>query len=137
MSIWQLHFDGGAVPNPGMATCGFVAHWMEGEVKPENPVIEKTWALPGTKTNNDAEYDAAVRGIETIVETDADVKEIIVYGDSQLVVNQLAGNWKIKNKKFLPYKMKVDSIRERVTVRFRHIPREYNEHADFLTRVVR
>jgi ribonuclease HI len=83
----------------------------------------------GVTTNNQAEYTALKLGLEAALKAGA--REVDVYMDSLLVVNQMRGIFKIKNRDLWPVH---DAIKELVVkfakVHFTHVPREHNKLAD-------
>ena len=120
-----LHTDGGARGNPGPAGIGAVLKNDSGEVVGE--IAESI----GDATNNIAEYSALIAGLELALTKD--VTELDVYMDSQLLVSQLKGEWKIKNDRLRHLAVKARSLLgrfERYTLN--HVPREENSDADKL-----
>ncbi|XP_050918952.1 uncharacterized protein LOC127136440 [Lathyrus oleraceus] len=82
-------------------------------------------------TNNMAEYEAYIFGIEVTI--DLKIKILEVYGDSALVISQVKGYWDTKDHKIIPYKehvLKLVPYFDEIT--FHHIPREENQIADAL-----
>jgi len=127
MSIIQLNFDGGARNNPGPAGAG-------GVIKKDGQIIKKYYRYLGEKTNNQAEYLAALLGVRIINRLDIEIDQLIIIGDSSLVIEQLAGNFKVKNQ-FL--KELYDKVKQELSdlegkVIYRHVKRDKNELADFL-----
>ena len=123
---YLLQFDGLAAPNPGEATAGAVLFSPEGKV-----VFEVAQYL-GIQTNNYAEYTALLIGLKQAKLNN--IKSIRIEGDSNLVIQQVSGKWKVKEPALklifediikLLIDFKVESIR--------HVYREYNKHADALT----
>jgi len=120
-----LHTDGGARGNPGPAGIGAVLYDAEGR-----EIAHVSQSLDAT-TNNVAEYKALIAGLEMALEngvTDIDVK-----CDSQLVVSQVTGEWKIKNDRLRSLAAKA----ERLLYKFEkhalsHVPRSSNARADKL-----
>ena len=85
----------------------------------------------GVATNNVAEYTAAIRGLERARGLGA--TEVLLRSDSRLVIEQLAGRWKVKNPALQQLHRRARSLVggfERV--RFEHVPREHNVEADRL-----
>ncbi|GAU46907.1 hypothetical protein TSUD_299580 [Trifolium subterraneum] len=82
-------------------------------------------------TNNIAEYEACIMGIEEAI--DLRIKILDIYGDSALVINQIKGEWETRHQGLIPYK---DYARRLLTffnkVELHHIPREENQMADAL-----
>jgi probable phosphoglycerate mutase len=117
--------DGAARGNPGPAGIGAVLFDEHGAVLAE--VAEGI----GVATNNVAEYTAAIRGLERAGELGA--TDVLLRSDSRLLVEQLAGRFKVKNARLRELHARARSIAagfERV--RFEHVPRERNKHADRL-----
>jgi ribonuclease HI len=83
-----VHVDGGARGNPGPAAIGVV-------LRDDGEVLEEVGETIGEATNNVAEYRALLRGIELAAAHGASELELI--GDSELVVRQVEGRYKIKN----------------------------------------
>jgi ribonuclease HI len=121
---WTIHIDGAARGNPGPAAFAYVIQ------PPNGPAIEEADCL-GHRTNNVAEYTALVEALARAADMGA--RRLLVYTDSELLVKQLAGEYKVKN----------DSLRElldeaRTLMRqfdffgIRHVRREQNKRADQL-----
>jgi len=117
--------DGASFGNPGPMGIGVVIY------KDGKKAGEMSEYL-GNGTNNIAEYTAVIRALEYARESGE--KEIHVKSDSQLVVRQLNGEYKVRDEKLKTLKRKIDSLREGMSVRFEHIPRERNEEADALSK---
>jgi ribonuclease HI len=119
----KIFADGGSRGNPGPSSSGFVVLDME-----DNILVDKGVYL-GITTNNQAEYTALKLALEECVSMA--VKEVDVYMDSLLVINQMKGIFKIKNRDLWPIH---DAIKTLVTkfkhVNFSHVPREFNKLAD-------
>jgi ribonuclease HI len=85
----------------------------------------------GVATNNVAEYRALLLGIELAKDLGADEAEFI--GDSKLIVEQVKGNWKIKQEHLQPLHTKVrDALRDLESWSIRHVKRDENTRADEL-----
>jgi ribonuclease HI len=120
-----IYTDGGARGNPGPAGIGAVAYDEQGNV-----VFEISEYI-GETTNNQAEYKAAVRALEEAKKKKA--KELYFYLDSELVVKQLNGEYKIKNKGLQPLFVKIyNACLDFKKVEFKHVRREKNKEADRL-----
>jgi len=127
-----IYFDGLCEPvNPGgVATYGYVIYQDEKAIKKGCRVIGEGSGM----TNNVAEYSALKRALEWLVEEGIE-DEIVVKGDSMLVINQMRGVWQIKSqtsKRFVP---KIRGLLKGKKVKFVWIPREENGEADMLSRV--
>ncbi|XP_070023157.1 uncharacterized protein [Nicotiana sylvestris] len=82
-------------------------------------------------TNNMAEYEACTLGLNIAV--DMNIQELLVIGDSDLLVHQVQGEWATKNSNILPYLHHVQELKRRFTnIEFRYVPRIQNEFADVL-----
>lgn len=117
----HLYSDGGARGNPGPAGAGFVIKDAEGNI------LLKQAVFLGIKTNNQAEYYGLLKGLVAAAKIE---KTVICHLDSQLVVKQMTGEYKIKDATL---KLMAEEIRKQtadLTVEYRHIRREYNEEAD-------
>jgi ribonuclease HI len=121
----KLFTDGGSRGNPGPAACAFV---LEAE---DGTVLEARGESIGVATNNVAEYSALVAGLERAVE--AGVDELEVVSDSELMVKQMRGEYKVKNRAlqdlFLDASRLARAIR---SVTYTAVRREHNELADSL-----
>lgn len=118
--------DGGSRGNPGPAGCGAVVRDADSGVL----LAERSVAL-GTTTNNVAEYEGLLAGLDAAVELDA--SQVRVRMDSKLVVEQMTGRWRIKHPALREL---AEKARERVqgfgAVSFEWIPRASNSEADRL-----
>jgi ribonuclease HI len=119
-----LYFDGASKGNPGPAGAGAV-------LMLNSHVAREIKQFLGNSTNNQAEYTALLLGLEAARQMGA--THVEVYGDSELVVEQLLGNYQVKDEKLKPLYSKVmDMARLFEEVHFKHIPREENKLADAL-----
>jgi ribonuclease HI/ADP-ribose pyrophosphatase YjhB (NUDIX family) len=121
---YVLYSDGGSRGNPGPSAAGFVI--MDSET---GQVIEEGGVYLGITTNNQAEYHGLRLGVERAIEKGILTLECRL--DSQLVVNQVNGNYHIKNQDLWPIYERVKSyIPQFEKILFVYIPREYNQRAD-------
>jgi ribonuclease HI len=125
MSHVLVFSDGGSRGNPGPAGCGAVITDKDGNV------LKRLKKYIGITTNNQAEYQALILGLEEAEKMKAE--KITCYLDSLLVVEQLNGNWKVKKMELKPHYewIKLFTLKHPQT-RFHHIPREKNTLADEL-----
>ncbi|HET8956568.1 MAG TPA: ribonuclease HI family protein [Solirubrobacterales bacterium] len=124
MSRFTVHFDGGSRGNPGPAGIGVV-------LRDGGEIVAEVGETIGVATNNVAEYRALLRGIELATEHGATELELI--GDSELVVQQVGGGWKVKNAGLKELNEEVKrALRELDHWSIGHIPREKNADADRL-----
>lgn len=120
-----LHTDGGARGNPGPAGIGVVLRTESGEV------IGEIAKGIGEATNNVAEYAALIAGLEMALERG--VTDVDIYMDSELVVSQLLGRWKIKKDTLRPLAVKARALMGRFdSFTISHVRREANTDADKL-----
>ena len=120
-----IHTDGGARGNPGPAGLGVYITDPDGNV-----VMEHSRYL-GEKTNNQAEYLAVVDALEHATQLGAD--EVDLFLDSELVVKQLHGEYRVKNKGLAPLFVRVWNLSTGFKkVRYTHVRRERNKDADRL-----
>lgn len=120
-----IYTDGGARGNPGPAGIGAVLTTPEGD-----PIGEVSRSL-GHTTNNVAEYEAVIAGLELALERG--VTEIDICADSKLVVNQLNGEWKIKNDRLRRLAVNARRLMNSFEkARITHVKREKNKRADEL-----
>jgi probable phosphoglycerate mutase len=121
----KLSTDGGARGNPGPAAYGYV---LEAE---DGTVLAAHGEAIGEATNNVAEYRALVAGLEKAVELGVDELEVV--SDSELVVKQMRGEYKVKNEVLRELKEAAANVAERLrSVRYTAVRREHNELADRL-----
>jgi ribonuclease HI len=120
-----VNVDGGARGNPGPAAIGVVVRDGGGEV------LEEVGEKIGEATNNVAEYRALLRGIELAAAQGASELELI--GDSELVVRQVEGKYKVKNAGMKQLHEEVKrALRGFDSWSIRHVRREQNSDADRL-----
>ena len=117
-----VYCDGGSRGNPGPSALGVVIKTTKGDA------IAEISEFLGIQTNNYAEYMAVVRAMEYL--KDNNIKSAQFYLDSQLVVRQLNGEYKIKSDNIKRLNQKVNELRAYVDVSFEHVYRENNKEAD-------
>lgn len=120
----KLHIDGGARGNPGPAAAGVVIHDDD-----DRPRFEAGYFL-GRATNNQAEYRALLIGLDAIDAMRPD--EIMIYSDSELLVKQLTGEYRMKSELLAPLLEQAQHMLLRYQWQVRHVPREKNKRADEL-----
>jgi ribonuclease HI len=120
-----VNVDGGARGNPGPAAIAAVIRDAEGGL------LEERSELIGEATNNVAEYRAVLLGVSRAAELGASEVELI--GDSELVVRQVRGEYKVKDAALRELHAQVgDSLRQFESWSIRHVRRAQNEDADRL-----
>jgi ribonuclease HI len=118
-----VYSDGGSRGNPGPSASGFVVMSTHLEV------IHQGGVYLGITTNNQAEYHGVRLGLEKALEMG--VKTVDFRIDSLLVVNQLCGIYKIKNRDLWPIHERIKELVDKFDhVSFRHVKREFNQLAD-------
>jgi ribonuclease HI len=121
----RLSTDGGARGNPGPAAFGYV---LEAE---DGTVLDARGERIGVATNNVAEYRALIAGLEKAVELA--VSEVEVVSDSELLVKQMRGEYKVKNEALRGLSLQAARLaREIGKVTYTAVRREHNELADRL-----
>ena len=120
---WTLFFDG--------STCDRGAGIDIILISPRGKKYEFSLPIVATSTNNQAEYQALIKGLELLKEVHADVIEI--FGDSMLVINQLAGIYECQSELLITYyERRIQLLREFKDFRLEYIPRLHNEEANRL-----
>ncbi|MBK5218985.1 MAG: ribonuclease HI family protein [Thermoleophilia bacterium] len=125
MSALTVNVDGGARGNPGPAAIGVVVRDADGEI------VEERGERIGRATNNVAEYRALLLGIELAAAHGATELELV--GDSELVVRQVEGRYKVKDATMRELHTQVkQALSEFDSWSIRHVRREHNADADRL-----
>lgn len=120
-----INTDGGARGNPGPAGIGVAIQSADGEL------LETYKEYIGETTNNQAEYQAVVKGLELAGKHKSQSIEVRI--DSELVVNQINGEFKLKNPDFQTWFIKIHNFKQTYKeVSFVHVRREQNMVADKL-----
>jgi len=135
MKIITLNFDGSCSPvNPG-GEMGFgTLIKFDGKILFQNS--ESAPASP-RNSNNVAEYMSLVRGLEWLIANKYQNEQIIVRGDSQLVIMQMSGEWRAKGGMYYhAYKLAAMLAEEFTDITYEWIPRVENDEADQLSRTV-
>lgn len=121
----KIYSDGGSRGNPGEAGIGVLIEDTEGNI------IKEISQYIGEQTNNVAEYKALARGLE--VALDLGIEKVTCYLDSELVVKQIKGEYKVKNEGMkIMYNMVNPLIKHFQSFNIIHIKRELNKKADSL-----
>lgn len=119
----KLYSDGGSRGNPGPSASGYVLLNMD------DVIIKKSGIYLGITTNNQAEYQALKLGMEEALKLN--VRELHVYMDSLLVINQMKGIFKVKNRDLWPIYQSIKDLSQKFNhVEYQHVPRELNKLAD-------
>ena len=121
----KLSTDGGARGNPGPAAYGYV---LEAE---DGTVLDARGETIGVATNNVAEYRALIAGLEKAIELGIDELEVV--SDSELLVKQMQGEYRVKNEALRDLNDEANSLERKLGhVRYKAVRREHNELADKL-----
>jgi|SRR5579875_271172 len=123
-----LETDGASRGNPGLAGAGVVIRDDSGRR------VETIGKFLGVTTNNQAEYQALITGLEAAGRHNPE--SIEVHSDSELLVRQMTGAYRVRNPAILPlYARAMELTIELGNVSYRHVPREQNSGADKLANV--
>ena len=121
----SLYTDGGARGNPGPAGVGAVLLSSSGDV------VDELADFIGVATNNVAEYQALIAGLELAL--DRDVERLDVFLDSELVVRQLSGQYRVKDATLKALHAQATYLMHKFhEIDVKHVPREQNAAADAL-----
>lgn len=124
MSTYHVNTDGGSRGNPGPAAIGAV-------IQHDGQIVHTISTPIGVTTNNQAEYQAVHAALSWCLEHGATT--VHLQADSELVVKQLRGEYKVKNKELGPWFIKIQSLMNQIgRVTLMAIPREKNGAADAL-----
>lgn len=125
--MYQLFFDGASKGNPGIAGAGGVIYHNGDELTTYTKHISHA-------TNNVAEYLALYIGLLRCKELN--ITELEVFGDSQLVIKQVTGEWKVKNKELKKVFDEIKSIEPYfTTISYKHVYRTKNKRADEMANI--
>jgi ribonuclease HI len=121
----ELYFDGASIGNPGPAGYGYVIRCGQ--------FVYKGSGYIGESTNNVAEYTGLIEGLRRCLELGC--RELVVFSDSELVVRQLRGEYRVRSKRILTlYKAALELMERFGSVEVQHVRRELNAEADRLAR---
>jgi len=131
MGKFIVYTDGGARGNPGPAALGYIIKNEKGDV------LKEHGEYIGEKTNNEAEYKAAIFALKKIKslwgKEKAKKTEVKMFADSELLVKQLTGQYKVENAKIQQFFLELWNLKvDFKKVSFTAIPREKNKEADRL-----
>lgn len=125
--FWSLYCDGASRGNPGPAGAGLVLYSPQGQIK------ANLGKYLGQTTNNVAEYQALILGLEKARRLGA--KRVQIFSDSELLVRQLTGRYQVKSPHLLPlWRLAQKELQNLEAHAISHIPRELNHQADSLAR---
>lgn len=126
MALVRIFTDGGSRSNPGQAGIGVV-------IEHDGVVVAELSKTIGIATNNVAEYQALITALEYVSEKNLRSCPIRIFLDSKLVVEQVQGNWKVKEPSLKSFVLRAQELVAQCSdIALAHIPREQNSHADAL-----
>jgi len=120
----KMYTDGGARGNPGSAAIGVVIYDQD------NKIVKKISKAIGIATNNVAEYTALIIGLQAL--QDLKYTEVEIFLDSELIVKQITGKYKIKDPKMISLHKKVMQFLDLISWTITHVKRHLNKEADAL-----
>lgn len=131
MGKFIVHTDGGSRSNPGPAAIGIVISNEKGQV------LKRFGEYLGQATNNEAEYRAAIFALKKIKslwgKENAKKSKVDIFADSELLVKQMKGEYKIENTNIQPLFLELWNLTiDFKNVTFSAVPREQNREADHL-----
>lgn len=134
-----LYFDGGSLGNPGVGGAGYLLFPgctvppHEAGYASDAPPTQAAVRMDGVCTNNQAEYAGLIHGLHAAQRLG--VRELYVFGDSELVVKQMRGEYRVKNPVLQDLYTRAAELSKKVgTVHFAWIDRQKNAHADALSK---
>ena len=126
-SKFTVYCDGAARGNPGEAGAGVL-------IQKDNKDYKSISAYLGKQTNNYAEYTAVILALKELVKLNA--QDVEIYLDSNLIVQQLNGKWKVKTESIQPlYKEAVKYMMQIKNIKIEHVYRKDNTKADKLANI--
>lgn len=124
-SIWKLFVDGASRNNPGNAGAGVY-------ILKDSNVFQQQGAFLGKKTNNEAEYLALLLGVFELKQVLAEKDLVLIMSDSQLLVRQIAGMYKVKEPRLQKLYLMAQHLLRDINYEIIHVLRENNTYADEL-----
>lgn len=119
----KIYVDGASRGNPGKAGIGVIIN--------SGGAVRRISEFIGVKTNNEAEYTALIRGLETALEMG--VRNVIVYSDSELMVQQFLGGYRVRSRRLKRlYDRALELISQLSSFQITHVDRAENMEADKL-----
>lgn len=123
--FWLLHTDGASQGNPGHGGAGAILYDPAGEVQ------AKISKYLGKVTNNEAEYQGILEGLKKALELG--VEKVHIRMDSELIVRQILGIYKVKNERLAVFFQEVKGLLAKFKAYdIEHVRREFNSEADAL-----
>jgi ribonuclease HI len=136
--IWELYFDDASsirpIAGPGVPTMRAGVGLIF--VTPEGGIIRHSLALTELCTNNEAEYEALIAGLELSLEIE--IKAVRIFGDSLLIINQITGEYKVLKSKLIQYHQKaMEQMKKIPYVSIEKVTRAVNGEADALAKLAK
>lgn len=125
--MYKVYFDGASRSNPGPASYGVTL------IDPNGKEIDTDKQFIGNATNNVAEYMGAIAAVNIAIKHD--IKKIIIFGDSNLVIKQITNEWKVKSDNLKQHFNNLKNVISKQTwehIEFKHVYRKHNKRADQL-----
>lgn len=135
--VYKAYFDGSCGPrNPGgTAAYGAVIFRHKERIWEHSEVYRPPPGKERQTSNNLAEYLGLIAILEHFIHIEAQHEPIVIHGDSKLVINQMAGRWKIKDGIYVPFAKQAQVLRDGFShIRWQWIPRGQNTIADGLSK---
>lgn len=127
MIKYYLMFDGASRGNPGIGGCGAVLYNHEG-----NEIASYKKYLGKKVTNNEAEYSGLIVGLQGALFLG--IKSIVVKGDSQLIIKQMKGEYKVHSETLKLYHEEAKKYEKLFDkIEYNYVPRKENQRADTLS----
>jgi len=130
MTTYELYFDGASKRNPGPAGAGAVLY----EITSDGPreIWSKAHFVGNKATNNMAEYTGLIIGLQEL--NNREIKQCAVYGDSNLVIQQMRGEFKVSAPNLLQLYINARELAKTIPdITFTHVYRDKNKRADALS----
>jgi len=125
--VYKLQFDGCSKGNPGPGGAGAVLYKDEQEIWADSVFVGKR------VTNNQSEYTGLIIGLNYVI-NQTDIKELLVKGDSQLVIKQMRGEYKVNSANILELHNTVKALAKKLdSIDYEHVYRIDNKRADTLS----
>ena len=119
-----LYFDGASRGNPGPSGIGWV-------IVANGGIVAENGKTIGEATNNQAEYEALIAGLEAALA--AGIDELVIQGDSELIIKQVTGEYETRNPELRERRVTVHELLHQFDDwELRHVPRSVNDRADDL-----
>jgi ribonuclease HI len=121
--LLEVNIDGASRGNPGLSAIGII-------VKQNDMTLMEHYEYLGIRTNNQAEYESLRRALEICSNLD---KEITVFSDSELLINQRNSKYKLRNQELKVISRDISVLEKNFEkILYKHVPREKNSKADRL-----